>query len=239
MVYICAHARHVRYCTAHACRPTRVALPYHCSAFVCSALLWAQKCFSAGCDKPWCSAPGVSVDLPMCAPRAGADGAWAHSVPPDAGKDVVKLYVYGAEGQEACAQRPLSGLAATQRARMPAARSAHGEGKHASAAHQRPASGAGRCGTRAGRAPPEGTCRVPSTAGCPCAATAHVRSQLGQAGPHVGGGAHLVVRQGVRNSERAFLPMIPPRMVSGIVTNALRTRPAFAGHAQPCLLART
>ena len=74
---------------------------------------------------------------------------------------------------------------------------------------------------------------MPSTAGCPCIATAHARLQLGQAGPRISSGAHLVVRQGARNSERAFLPMIPPRMVSGIVTKALYAHPAFGGHEQP------
>ena len=82
-------------------------------AVLCSGFKRAFQ--QAVCDKPRCSAPGVFVDLPICALRAGADKAWAHSVPPHAGEDVVELYIYGAEGQEACAQRPLSGLAATQR----------------------------------------------------------------------------------------------------------------------------
>ena len=79
--------------------------------------------------------------------------------------------------------------------------------------------------------------RVPAK--CPALLGAHallpryVRSQLGQAGPHISSGAHLVVRQGARNSERAFLPMIPPRMVSGIVTNALHALPTFGGHEPP------
>ena len=73
----------------------------------------------------------------------------------------------------------------------------------------------------------------PALLGAPCIATAHARSQLRQAGPRISSGAHLVVRQGARNSERAFLPMIPPRMVNGIVTSALHGFPPFGGHEQP------
>jgi len=176
----------------------------------------------------WPSESTTGVPRAQGARRGGSGcrAGGARLVAPNGGKQVVQLYVDRAEGQEACGGarvgaplRPVTGAAMRLAGRT---RDEHLRQRAAVPRQVRHLPRVPAPGARA-RASPGRIVPMPASAALAGAAR-----------------AHLVVRQGALNSVRVFLPMMQPRMVSGMVTSALPARasgPPTGGEGQALIAA--